>query len=1123
MNQAERLVPGLTPRVAGQAAGALCLVATLFVAGCAPPGRGGDAGEGGGAVASPAPTFVKSFGGPGFDRGGSVGVDGDGQLTVSGSFNDDAVGGSIDRPWLLGLDLIGDTRWEVSPGPTIGVRSASYTFAAALDDGGALFGGENDNDVFLQRVGADGTEQWTVALDGGPWPDLSFGAGRSRSEETLRQVEGNGVSGWYVVSRSTADLIDPATGWDVRGATSIVVWFVEPDGEVRWQRRLSVAMPSSLGPTILRAPKFVAATLRWDGRLAMVVEHLDGFDEDMRLLVFDNGGGLQEAAADFGSILSPSIGETILFQTSDPVAGVIDPVRDDGYLLASSAVVKLDRDGNESWRLPANGSVAALAQTFPDASPTWLWAGLQSNSRSPNASMLRISIDGSVQLRCEFPPGERLLWLRAVDGGRHLSVLLQLSGSETAGLLREVVLDDDCSELRQRVLPALPVMAGAANDVRRASSIDAAGNVVVPWVSVDDAAPGRVYRIDDGGEVSALEAPTDAGNRWHGPMQMSVGPDGGIVLVLNRQEGGDITTGDFPTEAPPHVYHLDSFGRVERAWEPELSGPDGYSPGPVRGGDGTTWIAVPGYCGSNLLTVESDGSVLNHRLSRRLEFSRLRPAGEGVEGVATDCVVDGPFERVLLTLRTQGATVRSLPEDLLQRTGRIGRLRLLDVEGGRRLFQYSPDIDSATRLVLLDGAQGGWEVSLPQELGEQEGSEVRLVDAVLAPDGGVAALLQIRAFRFDAIADPETSFGDQDLGLLKLTAEGQLQWLRVYGAAGDELGSDLERLPSGYAIVATSDSFDAVTPGTDEIWVVRTGLDGRVAADARGNEFCQACLGSVSGQALLDLLPVERLEVGPLGEEQPVTMETIPQPVSELPLAASDLSSINTARQCSGDATDVQEAPIDPPPEEPPPEEPPEEPPPPAETATLLVIVSTDGLVATPGMPAGGTVTSSPAGIQCADAGSDCAEGYPLGTAVTLTATPRAGHEFLRWDSGRSGDGCDADAGATTVVIVDRTFECQASFRSSTGPTQAVTVLFDGQPGRVVDVATGTLDCTAACTVELPVADSPIQLRALEETFSFGTWANCTAEVPDPANPGGPPLCAVDISTPPPSIIVEFL
>lgn len=56
-----------------------------------------------------------------------------------------------------------------------------------------------------------------------------------------------------------------------------------------------------------------------------------------------------------------------------------------------------------------------------------------------------------------------------------------------------------------------------------------------------------------------------------------------------------------------------------------------------------------------------------------------------------------------------------------------------------------------------------------------------------------------------------------------------------------------------------------------------------------------------------------------------------------------------------------------------------------------------------------GTVTSSPAGINC---GIDCNEVYNHGTSVTLTATPASGSTFTGWS------GADNASGASCVVIL---------------------------------------------------------------------------------------------------------
>jgi hypothetical protein len=66
-----------------------------------------------------------------------------------------------------------------------------------------------------------------------------------------------------------------------------------------------------------------------------------------------------------------------------------------------------------------------------------------------------------------------------------------------------------------------------------------------------------------------------------------------------------------------------------------------------------------------------------------------------------------------------------------------------------------------------------------------------------------------------------------------------------------------------------------------------------------------------------------------------------------------------------------------------------------------------------------GTVTSSPAGINC---GTACSSDYVINTTVTLTATPALLSIFTGWS------GCDTVNGATCTVIMRAARSATAGF-----------------------------------------------------------------------------------------------
>ncbi len=77
-----------------------------------------------------------------------------------------------------------------------------------------------------------------------------------------------------------------------------------------------------------------------------------------------------------------------------------------------------------------------------------------------------------------------------------------------------------------------------------------------------------------------------------------------------------------------------------------------------------------------------------------------------------------------------------------------------------------------------------------------------------------------------------------------------------------------------------------------------------------------------------------------------------------------------------------------------------------------------------------GTVTSSPAGINC---GSTCSHAYTQGTAVTLTAHPATGSKFTGW----SGSGCSGTA--TCKVTMSANHAVTATFAPIGPPNTTIT------------------------------------------------------------------------------------
>jgi uncharacterized repeat protein (TIGR02543 family) len=157
-----------------------------------------------------------------------------------------------------------------------------------------------------------------------------------------------------------------------------------------------------------------------------------------------------------------------------------------------------------------------------------------------------------------------------------------------------------------------------------------------------------------------------------------------------------------------------------------------------------------------------------------------------------------------------------------------------------------------------------------------------------------------------------------------------------------------------------------------------------------------------------------------------------------------------------------------------------------------------------------GTVTSSPAGVNCAvqrtEIAGTCSANFDEGTSVTLTALAASGSTFTGWTGACTG------STATCTVTLDQSADVTAGFRIAVPRALTVSAGAGGAGGQVTSTPAG-INCVmngttlaGTCTTEFPDGSVVTLLAAGIGASAFQAWSG------DCAGSGTTPSCPVTMS-----------
>ncbi len=882
----------------------------VFLHGCAPEG-------------GPS-TFSKSYGGSRHDSAAAVVATEDGGFLLVGTADarrsgEANIGGGGDL-WVQKLDADGDVEVSRLIGERpVGERGTGWARARPTEDGGAILVGTNhvsgtgseagkgvvDEDVAVTKLDAGGNVEWARTYDSGPWLNyeyFSFQGGHPNAFDTGADVWPIAGGGYWIVARSVANLRDalgigfpcdeelnevatepcenppPETGSDTYlGAVSVVAIRLDAGGEIRFLRRLTDGAFSVENQEVHLSP-IIRST--HDGG-AVLARQVDGGMTVHRLL--GDGSPL------WRRVLEGETHPSGLEQTDDPgEGGRRDRMRDDGFVLSvsSARVIKLDPSGNVEWDtdLDLGESVRTFIldvhQRCLYARPVvceFLAVGSIEEvtaTSTPIGYVRYLSADGD-PLEDAATQGHIVAVHRVAGDAESTDDALSSQALAASSDGRRFLLDvirvsaGPPSFRNQRPRAFADGVFGAAADDR---PIPHSGDLI-PGGGALILAPGhtRLRRIDDQGAlVGETLVASRAERAEHALAGVEVDPNAWVLA------GSADPLGDEGEQADAWVmrYELSSTGdRV--AWQRRLgTAGEGLVTALVSRGDG--------------------GVVLGGRLESRPAVAALDGAGNLLwlspeVGLPLDVERASDDSFAVVSVDSDGPIVTRLDAD----GDLLWRKRFPFPLTKAKSLATSPDRVHA--LAAADGRSFGvirfdsaGEVLSARSYRIRIGIPDAKVSGVLiraTSDGGYVLAMTEKGLLNGGGGDRLQPLGQSNVLVVKLDAEGAVEWGRIYGALHHEGARDLAVLADGG--IAVAGYSDSLGEGL-EAWLLKLGSDGLIGASA-----CQALLAS---------LEPERFEVTDpkvIPEDVSGALETASLSVEDTSVPPRSTDFV-TAEQCGG-------------------------------------------------------------------------------------------------------------------------------------------------------------------------------------------------------------------------------